>query len=237
MKIAIPTYKRAGSIEHLTLRIVRGLNYPIYLFVNSEEDKKEYEKIKGVEIVVSNVKGIAQTRNFILDYFGAGEKVIQLDDDLQDILILKNGKLEKLEGAFLEGFIEQAFSDLEKEGLKLWGVYPVPNHFYMDRNVSHRNFIIGSFCGVIVSGIRYAEIPLKEDYDFTLSHLLDGGVIRYNFITVKAKHYTNKGGAVDVRNAGKVQASIDYLKRKWGKAIANNPRRENEILLRPNYLE
>lgn len=233
MKIAIPTYNRAKEIENLTLKIVRKLSYPTYLFVNDENEKKEYEKIDGVNVVVTNVKGIANTRNFILDWFGKMEEIMQLDDDIQDILILKNGKLEKIEGVILEGFIEQAFADLRKQGLWLWGVYPVPNAFYMDNKITKSNFIIGTFCGVIVSDIRYdSRLPLKEDYDFTLSHVKCGGVLRYDFLTVKAKHYTNKGGAVEIRSDESEQMAIDILKKKWGNWVRDNPRRKNEILIK-----
>jgi len=237
MKIAIPTYKRADTIEELSLKIFRKLSYPIYLFVHTEEQKKQYEKIKGVEIVVSNAIGIVGQRNFILNYFKEGEEIVQIDDDIQDIFILKSGyprgKLEKLEGNQLEGFIEQAFADLKREGLKLWGVYPVPNAFYMDNGMSRNNFVIATFMGIIVSNLRFdSDLILKEDYDFTLQNIMIGGTLRYNFITVKAKHYVNSGGVKEIRDDKNEQKSIAVLKAKWGDWIKNNPRRKNEILIK-----
>ena len=40
------------------------------------------------------------------------------------------------------------------------------------------------------------EMTLKEDYDFTAQHLHTyGQIARLNRVFVKAKHYTNAGGA------------------------------------------
>ena len=233
MKIAIPTINRADTIESGTLSIVRGLGYPIYLFVSDDEQKKIYGNIKDVEIVSVNKVGIANARNAILDYFGKGEEVVQMDDDVEGIYRLEDGVLRELRGILLAGFMEQAFYDIKQKNLNLWGVYPVPNEFYMDKKITNGNFIIGTFCGIIVSDIRCdARLPLKEDYDFTLSHIKRGGVQRYDWITVKAKHYKNKGGAVDIRDDIKEQTAIAILKEKWGDWVRDNPRRKNEILIK-----
>jgi hypothetical protein len=233
MKIAIPTLNRADTIESGTLAVVKGLGYPIYLFVADEEQKKLYSNIKDVEIVVTNKRGIASARNAILDYFGKGAEVVQMDDDVEAIYKLENGELSELSGILLAGFMEQAFYDIKQKSLNLWGVYPVPNEFYMSRKITNGNFIIGTFCGIIVSDIRCDDrLLLKEDYDFTLSHIKAGGVQRYDWITVKAKHYKNKGGAVDFRDDVKEQTAIAILKEKWGDWVRNNPRRKNEILIK-----
>ena len=79
------------------------------------------------------------------------------------------------------------------------------------------------------------EMTLKEDYDYTLQHIARfGGVVRSNDLLAEYKHYSNTGGAVDVRNSVNEQLNIAYLKSKWGDAIRDNPRRPNEILLSLN---
>jgi len=78
-------------------------------------------------------------------------------------------------------------------------------------------------------------MTLKEDYDFTCSHIkAHGSVLRCNRMFVAAKHATNAGGAVAVRdNSGsKERYNIDILMRKWPGVFTNNVKRKNEVLMR-----
>merc|ERR1712048_1055229 len=84
------------------------------------------------------------------------------------------------------------------------------------------------------SPIRFDESrKLKEDYDFTCSHLDKyGSVMRLNRMTVSAKHYSNSGGAVSVRNNKEEKRNIQILHEKWPGAFTNNAKRKNEVLLK-----
>lgn len=76
-------------------------------------------------------------------------------------------------------------------------------------------------------------MTLKEDYDYTLAHLHDFGLVaRVNGLLAHFLHRTNPGGAVAARTAELEQENIAYLRKKWGRVIADNPRRPNEILLK-----
>jgi hypothetical protein len=80
--------------------------------------------------------------------------------------------------------------------------------------------------------IRFDEqLTLKEDYDFTLQHIQKYGTIRYQKYLFTFQHYSNKGGAVDIRNDKEEQKNIMILKSKWGDKIRLNPKRKNEILI------
>lgn len=80
-------------------------------------------------------------------------------------------------------------------------------------------FILGDFCVHDNSPCRFDEtITLKEDYDFSCSHLARHGcVMRCNHLVLKVIHETNPGGAVSVRDARgqKERANIRILMRKW----------------------
>jgi len=98
------------------------------------------------------------------------------------------------------------------------------------------HFIIGDFFVVDRSRVRFDEtLTLKEDYDFTCSHIQEhGSVFRCNRMTFVAKHYKNPGGACTVRDAkGKEeQRNISILAQKWPQAIRPHPTRKNEVVLR-----
>ena len=82
-------------------------------------------------------------------------------------------------------------------------------------------------------------MTLKEDYDFTAQHLHTyGQIARLNRVFVKAKHYTNAGGAVAVRNDEREQYNIKILRRKWPGVFRAHPfRGPNEVRMYVIYSE
>eukprot|EP00435_Cladocopium_sp_Y103_P073434 s40_g43.t1 len=99
-----------------------------------------------------------------------------------------------------------------------------------------KHFILGDFFVVDVDNkVRFdEEMTLKEDYDFTASHIKEyGSVLRCNRMTLRVKHYDNSGGACTNRDGkGKEeQKNIAILKRKWPRAIRDHHKRQNEVIL------
>merc|ERR1740121_2968632 len=122
-----------------------------------------------------------------------------------------------------------------KKDCKLGGVYCLSNSgraMAQDRFGDHQ-FIMGDFFVAEPSDIRFdTRLDLKEDYDYTASHLNRyGSVLRCNHVLIHAKHLTNAGGACSYRNAEREQRNISILKEKWGTAIRDNPLRPNEVIL------
>lgn len=121
---------------------------------------------------------------------------------------------------------------------KLGGVYPLSNggRAMRARAICLYNFVLGDFFVAEVSECRFDErLSLKEDYDFTASHLERyGEALRCNRLIITAKHETNAGGACDVRDAEgkKERYNIGVLKDKWPGAIYDHPTRANQIVLR-----
>lgn len=232
--VAIPSHNRASTcmftIDNLGLDPENCT-----IFVNNSKQKNEYSKHARCEVLVTDREGITPNRNSILDHYGMGERVLMLDDDVINVKKLVGEKVMKpVSGRELQSFVEMAFFQCDRVGCHLWGVYPIANHFFMSSTISSNNFIIGTFSGIIVTELRMdEELGLKEDYDFTIQHIFrDRKVLRYNSLAVHAKHYQNKGGCVDYRTAEMEQKAIAVLKAKYPSFVVDNPRRENEILLK-----
>lgn len=119
---------------------------------------------------------------------------------------------------------------------KLGGVLPAPN---IARSLAHpsvtsKNFILGDFFVSDVNSVVQfdSSLTLKEDYDFTCSHISRyGSVLRCNRMVLDVAHYTNAGGAVSIRNAEEEQKNIKILRKKWPNAIRAHPTRDNEVVL------
>jgi hypothetical protein len=96
------------------------------------------------------------------------------------------------------------------------------------------HFCIGDFFVVDpASKVRFdEEMKLKEDYDFTCAQLKEYGLVcRFNRLLLHAEHYTNAGGAVDVRNRKEEKRNIKILRGKWPGVFLNSPRGDTEVRL------
>ena len=141
-----------------------------------------------------------------------------------------NEKDAKVELDFAIEDIVKRFNEVK--GVKLLGIPPTDNYFFANKIVSVNTFCIGDMLFVKPSDIRFdTQLTLKEDYDFTLQHRERGDVIRYQKYLFTFEHYSNIGGAVDVRDDKEEQKNIRILKSKWGDKVRLNSKRKNEILI------
>lgn len=246
--IVIPSYKREETIQKKTLATLKHYNIPaskIIVFVADNEQKKIYEDAlnkKDVKEIIVGVPGLAQVRNFILDYYPKDTKIVMVDDDVTGFVErTSDGGMRPLQS--LIKVIQTGFQVAKKEGAILWGVYPVPNGFFMKPTIStDLKFIIGSFWGIInpgASGKSGIQLPMseKEDYIRTLMAFdRDGTVIRINYVSPKTAYYKEPGGMqMDPKRLEKQKVAVDYLLKTWPEKVMLNPRRKSdypEILLR-----
>jgi hypothetical protein len=188
----------------------------------------------GATAVMEDGGGLIAARNRALEVaFSHGAPCVQLSDDLRK-LEQALGPKETRPLPFSEA-LDLMRQACRAAGARLSGIAPVANAFYFNpaRPFNTAAFILGDFMYVLPSEPRFdAGLRLKEDYDFTLQHLVaHRAVARCNGILGHFAHRTNKGGACAYRTAGLEQAAIGYLKAKWPGYIKDNPRRPNEILL------
>lgn len=220
--VAIPTYDRADVIANKTLHTLldgKVNKNKIYIFVaNKEEEKKYREKVPSNmyhKIVVGKL-GIMNQRIFISKYFPEGQYVVSMDDDVEELLMMKNSeKLVKMHD--LDAFFMDAYKELKKEGLYIWGIYPVRNPFFMKKKIStDLKFIIGVLFGYINRHLKQLQpsIETKEDYEQSiLYYKMDGGVLRYNYITPKTKF--NAEGGLGKDRFARYKKAAEYLKKTY----------------------
>lgn len=235
IQIAIPSKGRANCVE--TLKLFDDLSN-VTIFVNDEKEKAEYESHNRCKVVSLGTKGIAAARNGILNYFGKGAEVLQLCDDIKAVSY-KDDRTphsdKPLTNAQLKTFIDNGFRICKEQGAHMWGMHCCGSGgIFLQHKIKFKHFIIGTFSGYIVDDIRCDErMILKEDYDFTVKHIKKyGKVVRFDGLHPQARHYTNAGGAVDVRNSETEQFSIGILKELHPDHFIDNKKRPNEVLMR-----
>lgn len=202
----IPSYQRKDVLIKKSLSVLYDYHIDkedIYIFVADEEQLEEYSDVvaMGYNVIVAK-KGLTNARNFIIDYFKEGQKIVALDDDIIAIeKMISKTKLKPIDN--LKQFINNGFKELEKQGLQLGGVYASRNPYFMKNNIStDLKYIVGAFYFFINDKSQKINpiFDLCEDYARTIKSFIKyGGVLRYNYITIKTSYYTSEGGLADYR--------------------------------------
>lgn len=223
--VAIPSYKRAGILTEKTLQMLHAGGVPsscIHVFVANKEEEKSYREAVPSGLygkIVVGKPGITPQRKFIVKYFPEGTLIVSIDDDVASLhQRVSSSKLEPLQD--VHGFFTKAFDECKKEGLYLWGVYPVLNAFYMKPGISHNlKFVLATLYGFINRHDKdiMPTVGEKEDYEMSiLYYLKDGGVVRFNEVGLKTKFHNPVGGLGHIKDRFEVnQKSAEALKEKY----------------------
>tara|TARA_R110000822_G_scaffold94231_1_gene216219 strand:- start:255 stop:1724 length:1470 start_codon:yes stop_codon:yes gene_type:complete len=196
--VCIPSHKRSDIIEDKVLSFLQKHNIPkeqIYIFVAPEEIETYSSKLPSYQIVEGE-NGIGKQREKISDYFEQNHFIVTIDDDVCEIM--DHGKLI----LNLDIFIKDAFHLLLDNQLTLAGVYPVNNEFFTkDTITTDLRFCIGQFKIFInKKQLEKRDYNLLEDYENSIKHYCyGGGVLRFNYITLKANYNSGKGGLKEYR--------------------------------------
>jgi hypothetical protein len=194
-KIAIPSYNRIQQVEHRTLNFLFRHNIDhskIYIFVHplSYDEYVEVLKTKYPNInIVESKCGIKNSRNYINQYFNEGDKIVEIDDDIQDLINLREDKpLENL-----NEFIEESFSMC---GNGMFGVSALTNKFFA---TMHDKFglrsIVATFHGYTLDKSIKLTLDLMEDFQkVILYYLKEKPILKRGWIGIRTKYWTLSGG-------------------------------------------
>jgi hypothetical protein len=236
--IAIPSYNRVDTLKEKTLAVLKQYKIPaskVHIFVANAEQKALYEAglEKGsYERIVIGEKGLAEARNCIFKAFPKGQHIVELDDDIRGFVeYTPRTKRHERPLRDLAAVFDRGFAECKKAGARLWGMYSVPNGFFMKPTVTtDLKFIIGSAWGCINPG---DEIQLdlggeKEDYQRTIKFWeADGAVVRLNFVAPKTAYYKEPGGMQEGDRVAKQNKTVKKMLKRWPQYIKMNPRRKS----------
>ena len=185
----------------------RGIeDQDIHIFIVAE-DEADYRAIFADTQVMFHMgrRGLVEQRQFILETF-PGEDLVFMDDDISNFLSLETFNLELI--------IKAAFRECRKYKLRLWGIYPVANRFFMDKTVTtDLKYIVGCFYGLInVNPLNEFSMDDKEDFYRTCNYYqYDAGVMRMNWIAPVTKYYKEKGGMAERRTLATNQQGTELV--------------------------
>lgn len=241
--IAIPTYKRPELLKKKTLAFLEKHEVPkniIKIFVANEAELGDYVKSNPEyesNFIVS-IQGMMNVRNFIKNYYLPETRVLNIDDDLEDIIEFISPK----EGRPLvdfNGMVDAGFRYCDIYKTRLWGIYPVNNPYFMKKTVDTKlRYINGTFWGIINSSDPFFNVSIddKEDFERTILYYHRyKKVIRLNWVGSKTNYYDEKGGMQadgelsQKRTEERVSASGNYLLRRWPQYCERNMRKTDHF--------
>lgn len=176
--------------------------------------------------VPDEVKGITQTRNWIIDHAQeVGVRwVVFVDDDAKDVgwmwLRHSNAKRRRLdEMAWMHEWTRLA-TIAEDVGFRLFGVGTdgATRSVYPWRPFIFHTYVTASCMGIRVgAGLRFDEsFPVKEDYELCLRAIKeDGGILGARYLFWVNSHWKDKGGCAAYRTQAMEEKAIKQLIDKY----------------------
>jgi hypothetical protein len=229
-KVYIPSMGRAGKVTTHKLFKDSHIVCP-----NREVElyKKYHENVIGVE---DEIKGITNTRNWILEY-NQDEYHIQVDDDALSFHSFEFGKLQKfIDVEKINNILENQFRVCDEWGLKVWGFALAADYkFYREYSPFSTQGVIGAnIIGIIKNPLRFDErLKVKEDYDYAMQHIAKyGGALRFMKYGIDVIHLTNEGGCVSYRTKEVEMNAYNVLKEKWGTKVVRLQNNKNFLTMK-----
>ena len=236
LKIAIPSKARPWKSNS------KELLQSAVLFVPESEKDLYFKVYKEIEPVPNNIKGITQTRNYILNFF-KGQEVVMCDDDLENVGYWTNKtdggrRQEKIkEESILIYEFQKYFELCEELKYKIWGLKTEASKIaqHDEKPIDFRSYVTASMMGIIADGsyLFNENYLLKEDYEICLRHIRnEGGILKINYIYWQNKHWDKNGGCGDYRNDQMEKKMISMLIKDYPGMIKQVNRKNSQYCIR-----
>ena len=207
--VAIPSYGRSHLLYRKTLRYLRDSGYPrelITIFVATKEEQEAYRRATPELLygsIVVGVKGLAEQRNFISEYYPEGSYIFQMDDDVCGHV----GGIRLLE------LVEWGVKLLEEQGAGLFSILPNSDTRRIKNDYTlHLTHCIGSW--FILKNHREFQCVQTEMEDYLRSiwyFKKYGKVIRFRGAGVKTSYGKTEGGLQQPGRIQRIQESCELL--------------------------
>ena len=195
--IVIPSYNRIDQIQEKTLKLLKNHKIDmdkVYVFTDPSEYKLYKKELKKWKVnVIKSKDSILETRNHIIKYFDNNIKIVEMDDDVEDIQTTKKGKANQ-SIKNLKKFFNESFELIGPQGL--WGMNSNTNNYFATGDDKKGLYsIVNSCLGYINNKKIKLTVQEKEDFERCLQfYKLKLPIIKRCGYGIKTKYWTNKGG-------------------------------------------
>jgi hypothetical protein len=214
-QVAIPSLNRSIEITQKTLKTLESgkvSKNKITIFVHTNDQKKQYlATCPGYNIIVSNVTGLINQRNFITNYYPLNQYIISMDDDvrkIQELYISHDDKKKLIDVKHLPKLFIKLYQLMNKKGAYLWGVH-YSNPFFMKNEYALTfGFIDGGMYGYINRKLKELEINLVQygdDTEIAVKYFKKDGVILRPLNIAITHNCSNNVGGLQSHNVNRLE--------------------------------
>ena len=238
--IAIASHERPQILQCKTLKLLKRHKIPmnqVYVFVSpqSHSSYKEIEKEWGFHLVGGKNTTILKTRNNIIKYFDEGQKIIEMDDDVEDVQVtVKGEKNQSVKN--LKALFNRSFRMIPEGGL--FGFNANTNSFFATGTDKYGLYsIINSCLGYKNDKRVKLTVTEKEDFErCALFYKFGLPILKRTMYGIKTNYWTNKGGIQDHYDFDKrievQRESAEALLRKYPWACRAQTRKNGIVDIR-----
>jgi hypothetical protein len=241
MKVVIPSLSRVNILCERTLKALG--DFPknnIYIFVIEDEFELYNSELVGYN-VIQGVLGCVEQKRFISNFFGEGEQLVFLDDDIKGFYKKKGFKLEPVEAIEL---FKTSFEEMDKNEAALCGIYPSKNPYFMRlKTRSGLSFCIGQYQALynkrdIFNTFKYR---ILEDYERSVRYFLGYNTIRLDNYTLDADYNKLKGGwqtESEFRHTELKETELERFKNEYDDyCYIKNKKKGRDIVFKSSFSE
>jgi hypothetical protein len=215
----VPSFQRPEIFKEQTYSFLKKHNVDdkdIYLILRNDDPYvNEYmDRASNINVILTDVKGIGRTHNYITEMFEEGDFLIEIDDDLIDLFDNERKPIKE----FLP-IVEEMKTKMKEESISYGGTYQVVNPKFMSGN-PHYTTDLRYMLGCLRFRFNRKDIRLEtnysEDFENCLLHFLrDGKILKNNYIAPKTKNYQSGGCKNDGRDNETEKSDKVFLSSKY----------------------
>ena len=173
--------------------------------------------VKSLDIAMVKAKEIMTKEPFVINSNLMAVEALKImkSKKISHLIVEKNNKYYGV--IHIQNIIKEGKDLMDKNNYNLWGMYPVPNYYFMKNEIStNLKFCIGRVFGFNNTKDVICNDDCRDDYERSILYYdRDGGIIRFNHYVCDADTYIGKGGLAESRTIEKMKKSCDYLLQKY----------------------
>lgn len=237
MKLVVCSAGRPALFVAQTLHtiLVGNVECPIHVVVPTEEvaiytDIIRHHTHRPIEIH-GCAKGLTKQRQYARTLFPPEEEILFMDDDIQRLRELRDGRLHDVEG--LEDMARECFDRMRREGASLWSIYPVANRGWQSQKVQQDNvYCVGAFYGIRNTIPPEPIHDEKEDWARQLAIQAAGGhVLRFCRYGIQTVYWKGDTGGIQ-RTPQETDTILKELEATYGSLVRRTVKRNGRPDLR-----
>lgn len=209
-------------------------NYIEVLVPDDEVDLYKKSIDNPILTIPSDVKGLGQVRNWVLNNFKE-ETIIMVDDDIINFYCITGLHAQQTtQEEFVQVLINTAVMAKDM-GVHCFGFTQTDIRKYRGTDPFTLCTWVGCIIGVIGRGYQFRNDKYKVDIDFCLQNILkDRIILCNNMYYAIQKRDNNVGGNSLFRTEDEYNKSLDSLLNKWGKYLKKSKTHKSQISLKLN---